>query len=122
MAGYFIGMHRYLRMRKAILGTVPSAEFNTMALDSKISKVVSYIQYKKSWKRIYVLLKIIFPCHRTLFLADSNKAGMDKVFYYYIMTKISMIESSTDIDNKEIFPVLSSSSQKVWILSDIDTE
>ena len=49
MAGYFTGMHRDLRMRKALLAIVSSAEFNTMALNSKISKVVSYIQDKKSW-------------------------------------------------------------------------
>ena len=33
MACYFIGIHRYLRMRKAFLATVSSAEFNTMALN-----------------------------------------------------------------------------------------
>ena len=33
MAGYFIGMHRDLRMRKALLSTVSSAEFGTMALN-----------------------------------------------------------------------------------------
>ena len=49
MAGYFIGMHRDLRMRKALLATVSSAEFNTMALNSKLSKVVSYIQDNKAW-------------------------------------------------------------------------
>ena len=38
------------------------------------------------------------------------------------MTKISIIKSSTDLDNKEILPVSSSSSQKVWISSDGDTE
>ena len=41
MAGYFIGMHIYLRMRKALPATVSSAEFNTMALNSKLSKVVT---------------------------------------------------------------------------------
>ena len=41
MAGYFIGIHRDLRMRKSLLATVSSAEFNTMALNSKFSKVVS---------------------------------------------------------------------------------
>ena len=45
-------------------------------------------------------MKIIFPCLRTLRLADSNKAGMDKLFYYSRMTKISIIKSSTDLDNK----------------------
>ena len=34
MAGYFIGMHRDLRIRKEILATVSSDEFNTMALNS----------------------------------------------------------------------------------------
>ena len=93
MAGYFIGMHRDLRMRKALLATFTSAEFSTMTLKSKLSKVVSYIQDKKSWESINVLLKILFPCLCTLRLAESNKAGMDKVFYYSIIIKISIIKS-----------------------------
>ena len=105
MAGYFIGMHIYLRRRKAILATLSPAEFNTMSLTSKMSKVVSYIKDNIAWDRIYVLLKTIFPCLRVLCLADKNKAGTEKVFYYVIMTKISIIKSSSDIDNKELFPV-----------------
>ena len=66
MDGFFIGMHIDLRMRKALLATVSSAEFSTMTLNSKLSKVVSYIQDKKAWERIYVPLKILFPCLRTL--------------------------------------------------------
>ena len=34
------------------------------------------------------------------------------------MTKISIIKSSSDIYNKEIFPVSCSSSLKIWSLSD----
>ena len=41
MTGYFIGMHIDLHLRKALLDTVSSDEFNTMALNSKTSKVVS---------------------------------------------------------------------------------
>ena len=92
MAGYFIGMHIYLRMIKALLATVYSSEFRTMTLNSKLSKVVSYIQDKKSWERIYVLLKIMFPCIRTLRLVDRNKTGMDKVLYYSRMTKIFIMK------------------------------
>ena len=101
---------------------VTSAEFITMTLNSKNSKVVSYIQDKKAWVRIYVLLKILFPCLCTLRFADINKAGTEKVFYYSIMTKISIIKSSTDLDNKELFSISGSSSQKVWKSSDSDTE
>ena len=115
-------MHRYLRMRKALLATVSSAEFGTMTLNSKISKVVSYIQDNKSWEIIYVLLKLMFPCLCNLQLAGSNKEGIDKVFYYSRMTKISIIKSSNDIDNKELFPISSSSSQTIWKSSDRDTE
>ena len=93
-----------------------------MTLNSKLSKVVSYIQDEKAWERIYVLLKIIFPCLRTLRLADRNKPGMYKVLYYSRMTKISIIKSSTDLDNKELFPISGSSFNKVWKSSDSDTE
>ena len=87
-------------MIKALLATVSSSDFNTMSLNSKLSKVLSYIQDNKPWERIYVILKIIFPCIRVLRFADSNKVGMDKVFYYTRMTKISIIKSSSDLDNK----------------------
>ena len=73
MAGDLIGIHRYSRTRKALLATVYSAELNTMPLNSKFSKVVSYIQ-----DRIYVILKMFFPCISVLCLADGNKSGMEK--------------------------------------------
>ena len=38
MAGYFIGTHRYFRLRKALLATFSSAEFNTMTINSKTHK------------------------------------------------------------------------------------
>ena len=44
------------------------------------------------------------------------------VFYYVRITKISIIKSSSDIDNKELLPVSSSSYFKVCISSDSDTE
>ena len=40
MADYFIGVHIDLRMRKSLIATVSSVVFNTMALNSKLSKVV----------------------------------------------------------------------------------
>ena len=57
MAGCFIGIHRDMRMRKALPATVSSAESKNMALNSKLSKVVSYTQDNKSWGMIYIILK-----------------------------------------------------------------
>ena len=108
MDGYFVGMHRDLRVRKALLSTSSSAEFNTTSLNSKLYKVVSYIQYNKAWERIYVLLKIIFPCLWFLHLSDIKISVMYKLLYYARMTKISIIKSSSDLDKKYLFPVSSS--------------
>ena len=66
--------------------------------------------------------KIILPCLLVFRLADINKSGMYKVFYYAIMTKIFIIKSSSDIDNKELFPLSSSSYFEVCISSNIDTD
>ena len=102
MAGCFIEMQIYLRTRKVLLATVSCAEFATMALNSKLYKVVSYIQCNKSWERIYVVLKLLFTRLQVLCLAHSTKSGMEMVFYSSRFTKIFIIKSSYDIDNKEL--------------------
>ena len=104
MGGYFIRMHRGMRMTKALLTIVYSVGFNTMSLNSKLSTVVSYIQDNKDLERIYILLKLILPCLQVIFIACSNKSRTDKVFYYSIMTKISIIKSSYDLYNKKTSP------------------
>ena len=75
----FIGMHRDMRKIKSLIDTVSSAEFNSIALNSKHSKVVSYIQGNKAWERIYIISKLLFPCRWVLHLADSYKSGVYKV-------------------------------------------
>ena len=64
---------------KALLATVSFAYFNSIVLNSKLSKVVSCIKNNKSWDIIYVLFKLIPPCLWVTFTSDSNKAGKDKV-------------------------------------------
>ena len=62
MSGYFRAMNRDLSMIKALLATVSSAEFRSMIISSKLSKVVLYIYDNKSWDRCYVLFKL-FPLY-----------------------------------------------------------
>ena len=86
MAGYSMGMHRDLWMRKVLQATISPDEFLSFPTTNKFTKAVKYINIYKSWERFYVLLDILFPCLRVLRLADSNIAGMDKVYYYSRMT------------------------------------
>ena len=43
MAGYFMGMHRDLRMRKFLQATISSAEFISIPTNTKFTKSVKYI-------------------------------------------------------------------------------
>ena len=122
VAGCFIVRHRDMRMRKSLLDTVSSAGFNTMSLNSKLSKVVSYIQDNKSWDRIYVTLKLISPCIWALRMAYSKKSGMEKVYHYYQMKNTSINKSSSNIENEESLPVSGSFSKHVRSSSHSDDE
>ena len=70
-----------------------------------------------SWERLYVLIKIMFPCIRVICLADSNLAGMDKFYYYLIMTKQFIEKTISDIDYQKLFPDISSPAN-IWNDSD----
>ena len=87
MAGYFMGMHRNLRIRKLLQATISSAEFISIPTNTKFTKVVRYITDNNSWERCFLFLRVLFPCLRFLSLADSNLSGMEKVWYYLIITK-----------------------------------
>ena len=76
-----MGVHRDLRMRKVLQATISSAEFLSIPNTTKFTKAVKYIHDEKLWERCYVLLKIPFSCLRFLRLADSNLAGIDKLFF-----------------------------------------
>ena len=78
---------------------------------------MKYIHDEKSWERCYVLLKILHPRLRVLRLADSNLAGMDKVYYYSIMTKQCIEKTKLDLDYQRVFPEVSSCAN-IWITSD----
>ena len=49
VAGYFMGMHRDLRMRKVLQVTISSAEFLSIPTTTKFTKAVKYIHDDKFW-------------------------------------------------------------------------
>ena len=110
MAGCFMGIHRDLRMRKVLQATISSAKFVSIPTNTKFTKAVKYIHDNKSWERCYVLLEIIYPCLRVLNLADTNLSGMEKVYYYSIITKQCIEKKKSDLDHQRVFPDISSPS------------
>ena len=51
MAGYFMGVHRDLWMRKVLQATISSSEFIGIPTNNKFTKAVRYIHENKSWER-----------------------------------------------------------------------
>ena len=49
MYGYFIGIHRDLRMRKFLQATISSAEFISIPTNTKFTKAVKYIHDKRRY-------------------------------------------------------------------------
>ena len=121
MAGYFMGMHRYLRIRRVLQATILSSEFISIPTNIKSTKAVKYIHDNKSWGRCYVLLNILFPCLRVLRLADSNLVGMEKVYYYSRMTKQCIEKTKSDLDYQRVFPDISSP-ENIWNMSDYKSD
>ena len=103
MAGYFIGMHIYLRMNKLLIAKFYLAEFISISLSSNLPRVVYYITGEKYWQQCYILLNILIQFLRVLCLADSNLSGMVKVYYYFQMTNIHIQKSCFPLDYIDIF-------------------
>jgi len=104
MAGYFMAMHRDLRLRKALESTVASAAFATLTLKPFAHKAVDDVKSALHWRQMYYLLRVLFPSLCLLRLADSNRAGMDKVYYYTQKTRAAIERSIDVLDDIENFP------------------
>ena len=59
MDGYFMEMHRELRMRKVLQATISSAKFISVSTTTKFTKAVKYINDDKSWERYYIIFRSI---------------------------------------------------------------
>ena len=81
MAGYFMGMHRDLRMIKLIIVIITSAELICMTINYKPPQMVAYISDDKFCKRCYILLRIMFPCPSVICLDEGILSGIGKVYY-----------------------------------------
>ena len=69
-----------------------------------------------------MFFKLLFPFIWLIFLDNSIKSGMEKVYYYSIMTNIPIFKSLSDIYNKELLPVSGSSSRKNGVHNKVKTK
>ena len=69
-----------------------------------IIRAASDVDDKLFWKRIFVLLRALFPLLKLLRRADSNHPNMDKICYYLNQTRLHLIKSKDDLMDENLFP------------------
>jgi hypothetical protein len=86
MASYFIALHCLLRLQKALQSTQASFEWvnYNFAAKNKQQKasIETIITDPVFWHEVKKIVIAMFPVLKCLCLADSNAAGMDKLYYY----------------------------------------
>ena len=99
MAGYFIAMHRMLRLKDPLLATINSVQFKGIISKKKTMNAVSEtLLDPEFWKSLRIALRALFPPLRVLRLADKCTAGMDKLYYYVRKTDEALQKSADDLD------------------------
>ena len=100
-----MGMHRDLRIKRGHLYTIHDEEFNKIANNSTIIKVVPYIEDNIYCERGYVLMKPLFQYLRVIFLEDIIQAGIENLYYYYRTEKLYIQNYSSELENEYVLPI-----------------
>jgi hypothetical protein len=86
MAGYFIALHRLLRLQKPLEAAHLSHEWDSYQFPTNCKQqkenITAIVTDPVFWHEVSTIVIGMFPVLQCLPLADSNKAGMDKLYYY----------------------------------------
>jgi hypothetical protein len=98
-------MHRALRCRGALEATVHSVAWKDLKRQKPfINRAAEDVKDEMFWKRIFFLLRALYPLLKLLRMADSNKPNMDKVCFYLHLTREHLVKSRDDLCRDDIFP------------------
>ena len=105
-ATWFYALHRLLRQKKALLATVHSPYFTSLAHNAKTALAVQDIESNQFWKAVYFLLRAVFPALRALRYCDANKPAMDKIYYLCDHAEKALLRSNSLLSDYSLFGFL----------------
>ena len=98
-------MHRALCCRGALEATMHSVAWKDLKRQKpSINHAAEDVKDEMFWKRIFFLLRALYPLLKLLRMADSNKPNMDKVCFYLHLTHEHLVKSRDDLCREDIFP------------------
>jgi hypothetical protein len=101
--GYFMAMHRDLRLKGALQATISGSDFISLKVKS-FKDPTDTIQDKKECHRVFYLLQVTLPALMVLQLADGNKPAMDKLYYFVRRTTETLELAVEYLNDLHLFP------------------
>ena len=90
MALWFYAMIRLLRVRKALTATIHQQKFADLSVKENVHAAVRDITDEMFWKRIYIVLRAVFPALCLLRYCDKSTPAMDKIYYLSHRTTVAL--------------------------------
>jgi hypothetical protein len=103
MAGYFMAMHRDLRLKQALQATAEGRYFISLKI-SKSKDPTATIRDELEYQHVFHLLRATFSALMILRLADSNKPGMGQIYYLTHKATETIEHGIIYLNNKTWFP------------------
>ena len=103
MALWFYAMMRLLRVRKALTATIHQQKFVDLSVKENVHAAVRDITDAMFWKRIYIVLRAVFPALRLLCYCDKSTPAMDKIYHLSHRTTVALEKSEQDLNDESLF-------------------
>ena len=110
MALWFYAMMRLLRVRKALTATIHQQKFVDLSVKENVHAAVRDITDAMFWKRIYIVLRAVFPALRLLRYCDKSTPAMDKIYHLSHRTTVALEKSEQDLNDESLFGDMTSDS------------
>lgn len=110
--GYWYAFHRLLKLQHPLVATINTPEWvHDVTFNKKKgqkAKVEVLLHSESFWKEVRIMVELLFYVIKLLRFSDSNKPGMDKLYYYasltteYLDTRRHLLDIDNVFQNSEI--------------------
>ena len=101
MGGYVYAFYRLLRLRRALKLTILADEWNSVTLKNKKAKnqLEQIIEDDDFFDLVKMVVLILYPVIMCLRLADTNKPGMEKIWYFTRLTTLRIKNFASEFNS-----------------------
>ena len=94
-------------MKRALLMSINSKQWEDLKKSAREKKAEEDVECVETWRGMFIFIRSVFPAIKALRLADSNRPGMDKIYFFVHKTSLALDKSAPDLDDRLLFPKVS---------------